>query len=433
MFYNAVLASWGEIFLKGERSKKGLLKLLIKDIKRKVPYDVLKIDRGLFIFKGDVGEIIRKLKLVPGINKIYPALEVEKDLESIKKYALELAKRLPRKTFKIKVIRADKNFPYNSLEIAKIVGSYIEKNSDKKVNLKNPDNIIRINIRDKVYIYYSEEKGLGGLPYGSEGKALSLFSGGFDSTLTAIFAIKRGVIPIIVYFNPFDDFIEKTVYEVYEKIKEFSPDSIFISIPFSEVYYQLLMNVEEKYRQILLKIIMHKTAKALAKKLGLKSIFIGESIGQKSTQTLKSLETIDSLTLDSISVFRPIAGLDKEEVIEYIRELGLYDYVIKVKEMCALGRKTVIEPKEEIIKKWLDKIDINIDSLIKEAKTNLPIKSYEEELDYCENPISIWKFIRTKKGDCIYCKEGTLALTLKKALKKRGIEIKAMKSLPITD
>ncbi len=446
MFYNAVLATWGELFLKGEKSQKAMLKLLIKDIKRKLikneDYTDFEIDRGLFIFHGDVGKIIRKLKRVFGIYKIYPALEVEKDLEKIKEATLEVVKRIPGKRFKLKVIRADKTFPLNSLQIAQEVGKYLEEKIkelklNKRIDLKEYDTIVKINIRkNKAYIYFSEELGPGGLPYGSEGKGLIMFSAGFDSTLTTIFALRRGVKPLLVYFNPFDDFIEESVYKVYEKLKEYDPDLQLISIPFSEVYLQILTRVKEGYRQIVLKIVMHKLIKELAKFLGYECYFVGENIGQKSSQTLKSLLVIDKLSqVDKpISCFRPVSGLDKYEVIDFIRRFELYDVVEKVKEVCSLERKSKVFPEEEKVRKELEKLSIDYADLIRKAKSALKPKSYLEELEKCENYITIWKFIKIFDENnleklnniCIACKKGTLALAVKKALEKRGIKVKAM-------
>ena len=133
-------------------------------------------------------------------------------------------------------------------------------------------------------------------------------------------------------------------------------------------------------------------------------------------------------------MFRPVCGLDKYEVIELIRRFELYDYVEKVKEVCALERKTKVNPELNKVKEEIKKLNINISELIRNAKTALKPKSYKEELDKCENYITIWKFIKIFdeknlekfKNICIACKKGTLALAVKKALAKRGINVKAV-------
>ena len=275
------------------------------------------------------------------------------------------------------------------------------------------------------------------MPYGSEGKALIMFSGGFDSTLATIFALRRGIIPLLVYFNPFDNFIDSSLHNVYVKLKEYDPDLQLISLPFNEVYYQILTRVREGYRQVVLKIVMHRTIKELAKKLGYKVYFVGENIGQKSSQTLTSLIVIDELSKTDYTVmpYRPVAGLDKYEVIDYIRRFELYDAVEKVKEVCSLERKSKVFPDITKVKEELAKLDIDYEKIIKGAMTAIKAENYETYLNKCDNYITIWKAIKLiqngktnlLENQCIACRQGTLSLILKLALERRGIKVKTTK------
>lgn len=423
------LVTYGETWLKSEKTKKELLRMLVNNLRKKGIENIDLSERGFIIIKDK--DVLDKLRKTFGINKIYIAEEVETDWNKIKEKFLNIAKKVIKQNtkFRITAKRVYKEFPLDSYNIQKELGSLVKWG---KVDLKNYDIEITINIRkNRTFIYWESFDGAGGLPLGSEGSALALVSGGFDSPVAAWYIMRRGIKITILYFNPFDEYLDISIYELYKKFKEWDPEILFLSIPFSKILLEIIRKISKGYRQVVLKRIMYRLAEKVCDKFGYKAIVLGETIGQKSSQTLENLYTIQKVIKDKI-IFRPLIGFDKEETIKKNIELGFYDICIKVPDVCKLEEKAYTEISEEEIIKEEEKLDIDYDYFIKEMKPiwDLNIVSIKELIrsqKVNKNYRKVWYTRLNREKDLdkilIVCPLGYTAFSLSIALRKEGKEV----------
>jgi thiamine biosynthesis protein ThiI len=363
------------------------------------------------------------LQKIFGIKNIYPSFYFETSLENIIKYSLEFFKNF-NGTFKISTKRIDKNFPYKSIEINKIIGEEIVKKYNLKVDVKNPEKELFIEIhKDYTFFYNKKISGSGGFPLGSEGKGLLLFSGGFDSSVASYMIGKRGMNIDFLFINLAGDTYLQYIYRVYEKLKEYFPDSnLFVY----NLDIEKLFNVREGYRQILFKAIIYKIAEEFAKKYNYDAIITGESLGQVSSQTIHSLKVLNKII--NFPIFRPLIGFNKDEIIELSKKIGIYD--IRAPEICEIEKHSKTKPKYKIVIEEFKKIDIDFEKEIEKINKieNIEIKEYNLILPNKENLIIVksedfsnYKFEKGKKY-LLICKNGILSKYMSEKLRKEGIE-----------
>ncbi len=425
--YDAITVAVDEIWLKSERVKNKLIKLLAKDIKNRIKSEKIKIGRGrIFIFDYK-NEWINILTKTFGIRKIYVCKFCKSEIEEIKKLALSFLKDF-KGTFKVEVNRVDKKFPLNSLEIAKVIGSYIlENNPELKVNVKKPDKKIYIEIHKNFTLLSDKElDGPGGLPLGAEGKGLVLFSAGIDSPVAAYLIGKRGLNLDFLFVNIAGKSYLNFVYRVFNKIKEYFPYSkLFVY----ELDIEKLMQVRKGYKQIMFKVILYKIAEQFAKFKNYDIIVTGESLAQVSSQTLESIKVLDEFI--SIPILRPLIGFNKEEIINLSKKIGTFE--IKAPEICQLEKHPTTKPKKEIILEELNKINIDFEAEAKNIKEigekdlesiseflfSLPKKD-ELSIVFVDEIEKI-KMEKSKKYLFI-CKTGALAKYFAEKFRKEGFE-----------
>jgi thiamine biosynthesis protein ThiI len=415
-----------EIWTKSEKIKKKMINMLINDIKNRINFDKIENRRGRIIIWGYKEEWINILRNIPGIKNIYPSIYFETSIENIKKYSLEFFSNFIGNInkFKISTKRIDKNFPYRSIEVNKIVGEEILNKYKLKVDVKNPEKILYIEIhQDYTFIYDKIINGLGGLPEGSEGRGILLFSGGSDSSVAAYIISKRGLKIDFLFINIAGDVYLQYVYNVYNKLKEYFPNS--------KLYvYNLdighLFNVREGYRQILFKVIIYKLAEKFARKNNYDCIITGESLGQVSSQTIDSLKVLDSLV--DILVLRPLIGFNKNEILELSKKIGVYD--IRAPEICKIENYPTTKPKIDIVISELNKLNINFDNEIKKIREinninieefNLKIPDKKDLIIIKSEEFSKYNFEKGKKY-LLICKNGVLSKYFAKRLRDIGIE-----------
>ena len=305
------LIKLSEVFLKSKRTQRELFKILKKNIES-LNLELFRKRTRLFAKGFDI-----RLKNVFGIESIAQGIFTNEPT----KYILKVIKDQDFNTFKVKVKRHDKSLPYTSVDYARYFGEEILKNlKDKKVDLKNPDFVINIEIfgENDFFVYFNEIKCYGGLPLGSQGKGLCLLSTGIDSPVSTFLIMKRGVALDFVHFKIGDQNIEK----VFNKIKEFSigyePKLYIID---HEEFLRKYKN--NKYLCVLCKRRMLRKACELAKEKGYKTVVTGDNLGQVATQTLDNLSVIDEVS--DILVLRPLIGFNKQEIIDLSKKLGLYE------------------------------------------------------------------------------------------------------------
>lgn len=379
-----ILIKYGELTTK-KGNRNVFIKLLVKNINsllKGIDYK-LKYDRSrMYIESDDIDLVIDKLKNVFGIHSIVKCYKVKTDEQVIKESLIDILKDVKFNTFKVETNRALKSFPIPSMEFSRLMGGYILKNIKCSVDVHNPDLIVKIEIRDEyTYIYSDEIKGLGGYPVGIQGKGLLMLSGGIDSPVAGYLALKRGVDLECLYFeSPPHTSIEakNKVIKLASIINSYSGNLKVNVIPFTKLQEEIYKNVEESYVITIMRRMMYRIASEIVKRKNLKAIINGESVGQVASQTLSSMIVINEVT--NLPIIRPVACLDKLEIIAIANKIGTYETSILPFEDCC----TVFLPKHPVINPMLDKCleyesRFDYKSLIDECINNMEVITNLEE------------------------------------------------------
>lgn len=384
------MIKYGELSTKKDNIKVFIDKLNSNVSKKLADYDVSisKNKVRMFIDIKDYNEvdIISKLKEVFGIHSIVVCYKCNKSIEDINILAKELIDKENITTFKVETNRADKSFKYNSLEVSKMVGAYLLKNvNDLKVDVHNPEITLHVEIRDNnTYLYTKEIKGLGGYPVGIQGKGLLMLSGGIDSPVAGFLASKRGIDIDCIYFDspPHTSLEAKNkVITLAKKLCNYGNNINLYVIPFTEIQLAIYKNIEPTYMITILRRMMYRISERVAKMTKSRIIINGESIGQVASQTLNSMYVINNVT--NYPVIRPVACLDKLEIIEIAKNIDTYETSILPYEDCC----TIFVPKHPVINPNLDKCIyfetlIDYEKLIDEAienMTKIDVKNYQTD------------------------------------------------------
>ncbi len=299
--------------------------------------------------------VIDKLKDIFGIHEIVICEKYnELDIESIKENTLNSIKNLEFKTFKVETKRSNKSYPIKSIEISKLIGGHILKNIPNiKVDVNNPELLINIEIRnEEVLIYHESIPGIGGYPVGTLGKGLLMLSGGIDSPVSGYLAMKRGVKIDAIYFESPPHTSEMALNKVVELANIISKygDNINVHvINFTEIQEEIYKNIPHEYLVTIMRRMMYRISERVAKNIKADIIVNGESIGQVASQTLKSMKVINEVV--KTPVIRPVACLDKLEIIKIAKSIGTYDTSILPYEDCC----TIFVPDHPVINPELDK------------------------------------------------------------------------------
>ena len=361
----------------------------IKDIPHEISYDFGRM--FINVDEKDIDKTIVLLKEVFGIFEIIVGYKDNKlDIDAIKNNSLKLIKDIEFNTFKIKTKRSNKSFPIDSMQISQQVGSFVLKSIDNiKVDVHNPDLLFEIEIRkDEVLYYYNGIKGLSGYPVGTLGKGLLMLSGGIDSPVAGYMAIKRGVSIEAIYFEspPHTSIQAKNkVIELTKKLSIYNGNIKLHIIHFTKIQEEILKNIDHDYLITIMRRMMYRISQKVALHNNCHIIINGESIGQVASQTLTSMQAINSVV--KLPVIRPIACFDKLEIIDIAKRINTYDTSILPYEDCCtifVPNHPVINPKEEKCLEY--EKNINVDALINDAIKNHEIINIDE--DYKNNNYS---------------------------------------------
>jgi len=359
-----ILARYEEIFLKG-LNKNVFENRLISNIKKKLgdlaDFNVWKSQSRIYIEPRDGGfdmeEAIIRLKKVFGIASVSPAAKVPSDYDRIKEASLEVVRDLVEKyhysTFKVEAKRGDKSFPMNSPQICADIGAHLLRNFPVlRVNVHDPDFILYIEVRENTYLYSRIIPGAKGLPTGTGGKATLLLSGGIDSPAAGWMIAKRGVEIEAVYFHSYpytSDRAKDKVIKLAEKIAEWSLGVTLHVVPFTEIQLEINEKCPHEYLTIIMRRYMMKIAERIAEKNGSLALVTGEAIGQVASQTMESMFVTNHAV--TLPVYRPLIGMDKNEVIEIAKKIDTYETSILPYEDCC----TVFVAKHPVTKPSLNK------------------------------------------------------------------------------
>ena len=374
-----ILIKYGELSTK-KGNRNFFINTLYNNVKSKLGmYDVsINKDRAKMTIKfrdEDLDDIVKIVGKVFGIHTFNIAYLCDSDEDAIKSTVMEVVSNTNFNTFKVETKRSDKRFPIHSGDLNRILGGIILKNVPNiKVDVHNPDLLLKVEIReDGTYIYYNSFNGSGGYPVGTQPKGMLMLSGGIDSPVAGYLAMKRGIVIDAVYFEA----IPHTSLEAREKVitlcRKLSSYTNHINlhiVNFTPIQEEIYKNCREDYCITIMRRMMYRIMEKLATKYNGLAIINGESVGQVASQTLTSMSVINSVT--NMPVIRPLACLDKLEIMDIARKIDTYETSILPYEDCCtvfVPKHPAINPKIETAVKEENKFDY--EKLIDEAVNSL--------------------------------------------------------------
>ena len=373
---NCILIHYDEIAVKlGNRV--WFEKQLAKNVKNQIkglPFSNIKrFSARIYINDIDItkaDQYMSKLSSVMGISSIHLMRDIISEELDIKKNSLELLEleKGNFETFKIFTKRQNKKFPTTSQELNAIVGEVICDRLNKKVNLKNSDIELRIElVEDRAFIGHQYKKGFGGLPVGCGEHALSLISSGIDSPAASFKMLKRGVQLSYIHFHSAPATGKESidnVKKIIDKLSEFQSSKKLFLVPFLDVQKEIMNKAPNKYWVILFRRAMIKLSCLIAKKINAKALITGENVGQVASQTLSNINVISESA--NIPILRPLIGYNKKEIVNLATQIETYEISILPYEDCCgffVPKHPETKAKIDIIKECEKDIKFNLEFL----------------------------------------------------------------------
>lgn len=384
-----LLVKYGEIALRGNNRYIFEENILIH-IKKRIKftgkkYRVIK-EQGRLLVEAEDGDVDYE-KTIPLLIKIFgilgvcPCIKTEnQDIENIKVLALEhIKEEFDNKeiSFKVETKRSDKRYPLESREISSLIGEYLLDNMQNlKVDVHKPNVMLNIELRNNAYIYSKTIAGCGGLPISNNGRAILLLSGGIDSPVAGWMIAKRGVEIEGVYFHspPYvSERAKAKVINLAEILSSYTGGFKLHIVPFTDIQLYLRNCTPPEKLTILLKRCMLKIAECIAINSKAQALITGDSIGQVASQTMKSIEAVNSAV--STTIFRPLAGMDKQEIVDMAQKIGTYETSILPYEDCCtifVAKHPETSPKKQIIES-IEESMTDLNKMIDDIMNNIEI------------------------------------------------------------
>ena len=383
---HVIIVHYHELSLKG-KNRNWFEKTLLKNIKRhlyNLPFtNISRLSGRIIIEEIDsslLDQYINIMSNVIGIRNFILAAETPLDLEQIKNKALEASHSYDKKnSFRISSRRQNKNFKFTTRQINQIVGQHIVDEKGLKVNLDNPDLDILIEIvNDKAFIGTKKIRTFGGLPVGTGESALSLISSGIDSPVASFNIIKRGVSLDYIHFHSAPATSRQSIYNVESILKQlcrYQMNCTLYLFPLLDIQNIIMDQIDSKYWVVLFRRAMIKIANKVAKEYRYKVLISGENIGQVASQTLSNIATIDDAS--SIPIIRPLAGHNKEEIVDQAEIIDTYQISIEPYQDCC----SYFVPPNPETKSNLDRIQrlekkFNLDEMINDYRNKIEVKEF---------------------------------------------------------
>ena len=392
MDYNVVIVRFGEMSTKGKNKRDFVFRLAhsIRLNLRNYEDDyemIIRHDHIYLNIKNKIDNLVDILKEISGMYSFSLALKIDPDFENVKSEALRILKEEKGSTFKIHARRIDKSYPYISDEINRAIAGIILKNTDKTVDVHNPDITLDIEIRDDgAYLFTTTVKGMGGYPSGSTGKCLMMISGGIDSPVASYLLIRRGIEITCIHFAspPYTNsgVIDK-LEDLLHTLNKFQPKIRLFIVPFTKIQEKIYEISTEGYPITIMRRMMYRIASRLAVRLKIPCLATGESVGQVASQTLDSLNIINEVT--NMAVLRPLCTYDKVDIIKISKKIGTYDISIRPFEDCC----TIFAPVKPKTSPHLDECrhiesKFDFEPLIEEALNNLDVIYIKQQMKNLE-------------------------------------------------
>ncbi len=383
MVYQSFLIKYAEIGTKGKN------RYLFEDALSHQIKNALKKTEGSFVIAKESGriyvqavseydydEVIEALQHVFGIAWICPVVQMEdKDFEKIKELAIRYVEEVyPDKnfTFKVDSRRADKHYPIHSEQMNRDLGEVILKAfPETKVDVHHPDVLLRVEVRKVVNLYSLMIPGPGGMPVGTNGKAMLLLSGGIDSPVAGYMIAKRGVKIDAVYFHapPYtSERAKQKVVDLAVQVAGYSGPIPLHVVNFTDIQLYIYEKCPHEELTILMRRYMMRIAEEIARRNDALALITGESIGQVASQTVQSLASTNEVC--TMPVFRPLIGFDKQEIVDISQKIGTFDISIQPYEDCCtifVAKHPVIKPNLERIRKSEGNLQEKIEQMVQTA------------------------------------------------------------------
>ncbi|MCH5165241.1 MAG: tRNA 4-thiouridine(8) synthase ThiI [Clostridiales bacterium] len=377
---NVILIRYGELYLKGKN--KDYFENILKNNIRKKLADInckLYFGRGRYVVKdyesADEPIILNRLKHVFGVHSTSVAKRCGYDFDEIAELAISIVPQ--NGTFRVTSHRSYKKYPLNSLQINMQLGERIlQAKPQLTVDLHSPQYVLNVDVRENgdVYLYDDSERCVGGMPYGTGGNGLLLLSGGIDSPVAGYMLAKRGMSLSALHFHSYpytSQAAKEKAIELARILGEYCPGISLTCISLTEIQETIHKCCKPNYMITLVRRFMMRIAERVANKLNCGCIINGESLGQVASQTLESITVTNAVV--NMPVFRPLIGMDKDEIIEIAEKIGTFKISIEPYEDCC----TVFLPDYPLIKPTLEKVEeqeskiANYNELIERAIENI--------------------------------------------------------------
>lgn len=380
-----LLVHYHEIALKA-RNRPLFVNQLVRNLKRATAdFPVRRIQklpgRVLLELAGEnaAQEVAERVRRVFGVANCCSALRCDLDLEALKDTAAKALAGRPFQTFRVTARRAYKTFPLTSPQLNEILGTFVLERFPARVDLKNPELTLFVDILPKeAFIYLEKVRGPGGLPVGVAGRVIALLSGGIDSPVAAYRMMRRGCQVSFVHFHgaPFlDRRTQEKAREIVKLLTRYQYTSRLYLVPFGEAQQEVVVNTPAPYRVLLYRRLMARIAEHLASLEGAKALVTGESLGQVASQTLENLTVIEEAV--KLPLLRPLIGMDKEEITEQAKEIGTYEISIQPDQDCC----TLFVPRHPATRATMDDIGraemtLDLDRLVKAGAERTDLEAF---------------------------------------------------------
>ena len=388
--YNILIIKYGEIGVKG-KNRYIFENKLIKNVKNILKpigkFNVYKEYGRIYVdLDGyDYEEVVEEVRKVFGIVGVCPAVRAEKDYNLLKELALKmLEEKIEQgyKSFKVDSRRGDKDFKLTSQEMSLDIGGYLVSQVKDKiaVDVRNPEVKIHCELRQNHVMVYSDTiPGYGGLPLGTNGRAMSLLSGGIDSPVASWMVAKRGMELECIHFHSYPFTSEKSqekVRDLAQILAKYCGRVRLHKVNMLEIQKSIGLNCKDEEMTIISRRFMMRIAERVAESRHCDALVTGESIGQVASQTIQGLTCTNASV--KMPVFRPLIAMDKTEIIEVAQKIGTFETSILPEEDCC----TVFSPKKPVTKPKLDRIEksenkLDVEKLIQDAIDNIEVEDIE--------------------------------------------------------
>ena len=375
-----LLLKLGEIVLKG-LNRRSFEAKLVGNVRRRLlglgKFKVSCMQSTIYVEpeddSADMDAAFAAMQDVFGIVKISRAAACEKDKDAIVRLATEYLRNdmLHARSFKVESKRSDKRFPMTSIQLSQYVGGELaEAYPNCAVDVHHPELVVNIEVRDlAAYVHAQPVDGAGGMPVGSNGKAVTLLSGGIDSPVSSYMIARRGIHLIPVHFFSFpytSQQAKEKVIELGQILTAYCGSMTLEVVPFTHIQEEIRDKCPEEYFTLIMRRFMMRIAQRIAERTGAKAIVTGENLGQVASQTMEAMASTQAVT--TMPVLQPLIGMDKEEIVRFARKIGTFDTSILPYEDCC----TVFTPRHPKTHPKLAEVEtaesaLDVEALVAEA------------------------------------------------------------------